>query len=151
MQILPPRKPSFGAAFLLPKRGCAMPLKKPPSIEADEFKSAKWDEVTRGRDFRESDAPTLEVLMEWYSVVRQCIEDRRDANGQVAYANEMGDIRQLPQISTMKTASAEIRALNKQLGICDGHEEAQRDARPRITVLDGARRNRADRRAASSN
>ena len=52
-----------------------MLLKKPPSIEADEFKSAKWDEVTRGRDFRESDALTLEVLMEWYSVVRQCIED----------------------------------------------------------------------------
>lgn len=45
-----------------------MLLKKPPSIEADEFKSAKWDEVTRGRDFRESDALTLEVLMEWYSV-----------------------------------------------------------------------------------
>ena len=109
-----------------------MPLKKPPSIEADEFKSAKRDEVTRGRDFRESDAPTLEVLMEWYSVVRQCIEDRQDASGQVAYANEMGDIRQLPQISTMKTASAEIRALNKQLGICNGHEEAQRDARPSV-------------------
>lgn len=63
--------------------------------------------------------------------MRQCIEDRQDASGQVAYANEMGDIRQLPQISTMKTASAEIRAFNKQLGICDGHEEVQRDARPR--------------------
>lgn len=51
-----------------------MLLKKLPSIEADEFKSAKWNEVTRGRDFRESDALTLEVLMEWYSVLRQCIE-----------------------------------------------------------------------------
>ncbi len=74
------------------------------------------DEVARPRLPR-IDAPTLEVLVEWYSVVRQCIEDRQDASGQVAYANEMGDIRQLPQISTMKTASAEIRALNKQLGI----------------------------------
>ena len=55
--------------FIAEKR-FAMPLKKPPSIEADEFKSAKRDEVTRGRDFRESDAPTLEVLMEWYSVTQ---------------------------------------------------------------------------------
>ena len=129
-----------------------MPLKKPPSIEADEFKSAKWDEVTRGRDFRESDAPTLEVLMEWYSVVRQCIDDRQYADGQVAYTNDMGDLRQLPQISTMKTASAEIRALNKQLGIADGHEGAKRDAgKPRITVLDRCRRTRQDRRPASAN
>ena len=152
MQILPPRKPSFGAAFFIAEKGFAMPLKKPPSIEADEFKSAKWDEVTRGRDFRESDAPTLEVLMEWYSVVRQCIDDRQYADGQVAYTNDMGDLRQLPQIATMKTASAEIRALNKQLGIADGHEGAKRDAgKPRITVLDRCRRTRQDRRPASAN
>ena len=104
-----------------------MPLKKPPSIKADEFKSAKRDEVARPRLPRIGRADARSAHR-WYSVVRQCIEDRQDVSGQVAYANEMGDIRQLPQISTMKTASAEIRALNKQLGICNGHEEAQRDA-----------------------
>lgn len=30
MQILPPRKPSFGAAFLLPETGCDMQIAKPP-------------------------------------------------------------------------------------------------------------------------
>lgn len=68
-----------------------MLLKKPPSIEADEFKSAKWDEVTRGCDFRESDALTLEVLMEWYSVVRQCIED--------SVSRTRGDDPVMPQAS----------------------------------------------------
>lgn len=39
---------------------------------------------------------------------------------QVAYSNDVNDIKALPQIATMKQASAEIRALNKQLGINDG-------------------------------
>ena len=129
-----------------------MPLKKPPSIEADEFKSAKWDEITKGRDFGEPDIPTLTLLVEWHSIAQQCIDDRQYTGGQVAYTNDMGDLRQLPQIATMKTASAEIRALNKQLGIADGHEGAKRDAgKPRITVLDRTRRNRQDRRPASAN
>ena len=68
-----------------------MLLKKLPSIEADEFKPAKWDEVTRGRDFRESDALTLEVLMEWYIVVRQCIED--------SVPRTRGDDPDTPQVS----------------------------------------------------
>lgn len=76
---------------MIAKKRFAMLLKKPPSIEADEFKSAKWDEVTRGRDFRESDALTLEVLMEWYSVVRQCIED--------SVSRTRGDDPVMPQAS----------------------------------------------------
>lgn len=127
-------------------------LAKPDSVAADEFKSAKWDEITKGRDFGEPDIPTLTLLVEWHSIAQQCIDDRQYAGGQVAYTNDMGDLRQLPQIATMKTASAEIRALNKQLGIADGHEGAKRDAgKPRITVLDRTRRNRQDRRPASAN
>ena len=127
-------------------------LSKPPSVAADEFKSAKWDELTNGRDFGESDIPTLCLLVEWHSIAERCMADREDTGGQVAYANDMGDIRQLPQITTMKTASAEIRALNKQLGIADGHEGAKtHGGKPRITVLDGLKRNRSDRRAASAN
>ena len=38
-----------------------MPLTKPPGIENDAFKSAKWDELTQGRAFRQSDAPTLKA------------------------------------------------------------------------------------------
>ena len=47
---------------------------------------------------------------------------------QVAYQNDMGDIRALPQLSTMKQASAEIRALNKQLGIRDAHDGGQQES-----------------------
>ena len=103
-----------------------MPLPKPPSVASDPFKSAKWDELTAGRDFRPSDAPTLALLVQWHAVVARCIEDMDAAGGQVAYSNAMDDLKPLPQISTMKQASAEIRALNKQLGIND-------EARPATT------------------
>ena len=60
-----------------------MLVDKPASVANNPFRSAKWDELTAGRDFAPSDAPTLS------------------------------------QLSTMKQASAEIRQLNKQLGIDD--------------------------------
>lgn len=98
-------------------------LAKPANIENDAFRSAKWDELTAGHDFSQADAPTLALLVSWYQVIEQCIEDI-GANGgvQVAYQNDMGDIKALLQLSTMKQASAEIRAINKQLGICDAHD-----------------------------
>lgn len=37
----------------------------------------------------------------------------------VAYSNSMDDIKELPQIGTMKKATDAIRALNKQLHIQD--------------------------------
>ena len=48
-----------------------MPLTKPPGIESDAFKSAKWDELTAGRDFAPSDAPTLALLRQWHKVAQQ--------------------------------------------------------------------------------
>lgn len=108
-------------------------LAKPANIENDAFRSAKWDELTSGRDFSQSDAPTLALLVSWYQVIEQCMDDI-GANGgvAVAYQNDVGDIKALPQLSTMKQASAEIRAINKQLGICDAHDGGQGDgAQPR--------------------
>ena len=48
MQILSPRKPSFGAAFYADRRR-RMPLEKPAAVAADPVESAKWDELTAGR------------------------------------------------------------------------------------------------------
>lgn len=100
-----------------------MTLEKPPSIEASPFKSRKWDEITAGREFKQSDVPTIELLCQWHAIAARCMEDM-DVGGevQVAYSNAMDDIKALPQIATMKQASAEIRALNKQLGIADGRD-----------------------------
>lgn len=39
-----------------------MTLAKPPQAENDEFKSAKWDELTSERGFEQSDAPALALL-----------------------------------------------------------------------------------------
>lgn len=101
-----------------------MPIRKPPSVAADPFKSAKWDELARGRSLRASDAPALELLVQWYAVVQRCIDDMDEAGGQVAYSNKMDDIRALPQIAIMKQASAEIRQLSRQLGV-DGEAEGE--------------------------
>lgn len=120
-------------------------LKKPPSIALDDFKSSKWDEITSGRNFSESDIPTLTLLIQWYAVVNQCIDDMSSGDGvQVAYMNDMGDLKALPQLTTMKQASAEIRALNKQLGIND---EAKPQVETKESVISVFSQNRKDRSA----
>lgn len=123
-------------------------IAKPRSIEESPFRSAKWDEITAGRDFGESDAPALALLCQWYEVVEKCMSDLDFGGGiQVAYTNDIGDIKPLPQLSTMKQASAEIRALNKQLGIND-------EAKPQskgLTTLAVITNQRAERRSRAAN
>lgn len=84
-------------------------LSKPKEIKDDPFKSAKWDELTRGRSFTQSDAPSLALLCHWHAVAERCMRDM-DYGGelpQAAYQDGMGDLKTLPQIATMKQASAE--------------------------------------------
>lgn len=99
-------------------------LKKPASIERDPVKSDKWDEITKSREFRESDVPTLCLLCQWHKIAQECMDDMDDSEGLI-YVNEMNDIKALPQIEIMKKASAEIRQLNKQLGINDEAKPAK--------------------------
>lgn len=95
-------------------------VEKPTSIANSPFKSDKWDEITDGRDFAPSDVPALTLLCQWYEVIDKCMDDLYfDGEIRVAYANDLGDIKAFPQIATMKQASAEIRAINAQLGIKD--------------------------------
>ena len=118
---------------------------KPTSIKDSEFKSAKWDEITEGRNFKTSDIPALTLLCQWYAVIEKCIKDISINNEvQVAYQNNIGDAKPLPQLSTMKQASAEIRALNKQLGICDGVDE-QSETLIKTSALEIVRRKRVDK------
>ena len=56
MQILPPLTAVLRGGFSF---GEVSVLSKPPNIANDEFKSAKWDELTAGRAFAQSDAPAL--------------------------------------------------------------------------------------------
>lgn len=107
-----------------------MSIKKPASIAGNEFKSAKWDELTDGRSFSKSDIPTLELLCQWHAIVAQCMEDM-DQTGDVvvSYKNKLGDYKSMPQVGMLKQASAEIRALNKQLGINDEADDTL-DVRP---------------------
>ena len=90
----------------------------------------------RGRKFSRADAPALALLCQWYAVVESCVADLtyNEPLPRVAYGNAMGDIKAMPQLSTMKQASAEIRALNKQLGIKDDHE--QKPQKAKVTTLE---------------
>ena len=51
-----------------------MPLAKPGSVASDSFKSAKWDELTQGREFAQSDAPALSLLCQWYKITETAQE-----------------------------------------------------------------------------
>lgn len=111
-------------------------LTKPSSVANSPFKSAKWDEIVAGREFLAGDIPTLTMLCSWYEVVERCIEDiSTDGGVQVAYSNDMNDIKALPQLSVMKQASAEIRALNKQLGIDDRAEPTPKTKKASVLKL----------------
>lgn len=127
-------------------------LEKPESIKADAWKSKKWDELVKGRAFTAVDIPTLTMLVQWYAVLERCISDISEAEGSVAYSNKMGDYKPLPQIGVMKQASAEIRALNKQLGIADGRDVdgVGSSTRPQATVLTLIQNNRQRRRNAAT-
>lgn len=119
---------------------------KPPDVAAHPVKSRVWDEVTAGRDFSESDVPNLRILCHWHAIAEQCMEDM-EVGGEihVAYSNAMDDIKALPQIATLKQASAEIRALNKQLAIRD--EPVSRPKETPLHVIQGRRKDRVARAA----
>ena len=110
-------------------------LEKPKRIADDEFQSAKWDEITQGRNFKPSDIPNIAMLCQWYAVAETCMNDITDEAGvHVAYTNDVGDIKAFPQLASMKQASAEIRALNKQLGINDSVENQK--PKTKLTTLE---------------
>ena len=52
-----------------------MPLAKPPGIESDPFKSAKWNELTQGRELARSSAPQLSMLHQWYKITETAKEE----------------------------------------------------------------------------
>lgn len=126
--------------------GGAVALRKPASVANDPFKSAKWDEITAGRRFRQSDAPTIALLCQWHKIAEQAMDELDGFGGETAYSNDTGDLKAFPQIATLKTASAEIRQLNKQLGIADTAEaEVEADSGGNILSLVSGKR--AERRA----
>jgi hypothetical protein len=115
-------------------------LSKPPNIANDPFKSAKWDELTAGRGFTTSDAPALALLCQWHKLAQQAMDELDNFGSQTAYQNDMGDLKAFPQIETLKKCSNEIRQLNKQLGICDQHEEAEAHEQANILSIVSAKR-----------
>lgn len=119
-------------------------IDKPHSIKSSPYKSEKWDEITNGREFSPSDVPTLTLLCQWYEVLDKCMDDLYfDGEIRVAYGNDIGDIKPFPQLSTMKQASAEIRALNKQLGINDEATETRPKKETPLYVIQGKRARKA--------
>jgi phage terminase small subunit len=125
-------------------------LTKPKSVENDAFKNAKWDEIVQGRSFCGSDVSMLTLLCQWYKIAHQAENELEDLNDQTAYPSENGDLKPLPQISTLKTASGEIRALNKQLGIVNREDKEITSTKHEATKLEiiQNRRNKKARKTA---
>lgn len=127
-----------------------MALTKPQHIADDPIMSAKWDEITEAKDYAEKYATTIEELCFWYSVRRKCQDDiTYDGGIQVAYQNNMGDVKAMPQLTTAKQASDQIRQLNKQLGINDEISEGANEKHEPV-ILKFANK-RTERRARAAN
>lgn len=124
-------------------------LTKPQTIADNPYKSAKWDELTKSHEFNASQVPMLITLCQWYAVLDRCTSDLEKTGGAVSFINDYGDEKPVPQIGIMKQASAEIRALNKQLGILE--EPAQetkettnaRKSKTKLEIIQGRRQRKA--------
>ncbi len=127
-----------------------MAITKPPGVESDAFKSAKWDELTAGRDFSQSDAPALELLCMWYEIAQQAQDEWASFGRQTAYQNDMGDLKSFPQIDTLKKSTDQIRQLSKQLGLCDTHETREEHGNQPATVLSIVTARRAQRKSGTA-
>ncbi len=114
-------------------------LDKPDSVASDPVKSAQGDEVTACRGFNQADAPALALLSQWHKVAQQASEELESFGVGTAYQTDMGDLKPFPQIATLKAASAEIRALNRQLGLAGeaapAPEPKPKDARENVLEL----------------
>ena len=64
-----------------------------PRHRSDAFKSAKWDELTAGRSFAQSDDPALSLLCQWYKIADAAQEELDNFGGQTSYSNEVGDLK----------------------------------------------------------
>ncbi len=95
-------------------------LKKTSRVKADKFLSEKWDSIVGTRNFEDFQAPLIESLCIWYQVADKAMEQMTaDGSLEVSYVNKFDDIKERPEINTLKKATAEIRALNKLLQIDD--------------------------------
>lgn len=121
-------------------------LEKPEAVASDPVKSAKWDEVTACRAFAPADVPALSLLCQWHKVAQQASEELESFGVGTAYQTEAGDLKPFPQIATLKAASAEIRALNKQLGLTgDAGKQPDKPKDSRENIIELVMANRAKR------
>lgn len=138
-------------AFLLPKsKGVHVALKKPKVIANDAYMSTKWDEVTSGREFSVSEVSSIVLLCQWYKIVSQAQSELAEHENKTVYTSENGDLKPLPQIGTLKTASAEIRALNKELCIGGTSKPAiQPQQTTQLEIIQNRRRKKCNVRKVS--
>ncbi len=117
-------------------------LKKPQRIKGDRFLSAKWKELTKGRNFEQYQAPLIESLCIWYQVADKAMEQMTaEGSLEVSYVNKFDDIKERPEINTLKKATAEIRALNKLLQIDDDAMPMPMPKQNKLTQIQGKYKN----------
>ena len=88
-------------------------MRRSASGESDEFKSAKWGELTENRRFQSSqragpvsDPPVVQDRS-------QMMDKLNSFREQAATANDADDLEAIPQIGPLNVASTEIGQLNR--------------------------------------
>lgn len=89
----------------------------PDSITTDVEREV-WDSIFGTVSLSPAQIPEAVMLVRWQIIADKCQEDLT-ANGdvQVAYSPDGMTLSQLPQLATLKAASAEIRAISKRLNL----------------------------------
>ena len=89
----------------------------PAGISTDAERET-WDSIFGNVTLSPAQVPEAVMLVRWQLIADKCIEDLT-ANGdvQVAYSPDGMALAALPQLATLKNASAEIRAISKRLNL----------------------------------
>lgn len=94
-------------------------MEYPDGISTDAERDT-WDSLFGSVSLSPAQVPEAVMLVRWHLIAQRCVEDLT-ANGelQVAYSPDGMTLSQLPQLATLKAASAEIRAISKRLNLHD--------------------------------
>lgn len=119
-------------------------LNKPESVARNKFRSEMWDEIVSEGGYTQADALIISLLCYWYEILETCMSeiDFGEDGLQVAYENNMKDIKEVPQIGTIKKATVEIRALERELA-ARKREPAARGDGAQLYVFQKNRQSRA--------
>jgi phage terminase small subunit len=118
-------------------------MRKPRSVASDERLSEIWDGLVSAGAYDDSQGPALAMLCTWLAIAEKAVDELVAEGMSTSLVTDQGEERERPQMSTLKKASAEIRALQKQLGAAQPAPQKKEAEVTPLALIQSRRKKRA--------